>query len=492
LGALALLLAAAAAQYGWNAWAVTPLVDYDAGGHAGYMLSIRATGTLPHPLSGWSTFHPPLYYLAGAGVWSALEPLGARAVVAGLRGISALAMLATGVATFILVRRLPGSVQLAWVATALVLFVPSNQFAASMIGNEALGAGFAALALVSIGTLQKDPYHLGAALAAGLFVGLALATKYTGFFVAMATVVPFARSDLDRRMLRTLGLCVLAAGIVAGPVYARNAVLTGSPVPMTRDLDPMRRIEASFSQGERSVADYLTVSLACLERPSVYAIDGKPMVGKWNPALHRVWCAAYASWWWDVFAARLPHYFHSVDPQIVRAELANHRGRPPLLEHAIMFPIGPTLACLGLLPTALMGLGFVRALAEFLQKRGRSGDAPLVVMAVVGLAVFVSFTWHAPSPAAAKGSYLLPLAAPAGVFFARGAAVLGRRWRRLVLIFCSLLALLAAAVFCDGLVLPRHLESDPRNGWRAIGRELPGSYIVQAATLLSPPDRPMR
>jgi hypothetical protein len=492
LGPLALLLAAAAAQYGWNAWAVTPLVDYDAGGHAGYMLSILETGALPHPLSGWSTFHPPLYHLVGAGVWLALEPLGPRAVVAGLRGISALAMLTTGVATFVLVRRLGSRARAAWVATALVLFVPSNQFAASMIGNEALGAGFAALALVWIVELQRDPYHRGAALAAGLFVGLALATKYTGVFVAMAAVVPFARSDVDRRMLGTFALSVLTAGIVAAPVYARNAVLTGSPVPMTRHLDPMRRVEASFSQGERSVGDYLTVPLACLQRPSVYAIDGEPMVGKWNPALKRVWCAAYASWWWDAFAVRLPFYFHSVDPQIVREKLANHRGKPPLLEHAITFPIGRTLAWLGLLPTALLGLGFVRSLAEFLQSRGRSSDAPIVAMAVVGLSVFVSFTWRAPSTVAAKGSYLLPLAAPAGVFFARGASALGRRSRRMVLGFCGLVALLAAAIFCDGLVLPRRLDSDPRSGWRAIGSELPGSYIAQATTILSPTDRPAR
>lgn len=93
---------------------------------------------------------------------------------------------------------------------------------------------------------------------------------------------------------------------------------------------------------------------------------------------------------------------------------------------------------------------------------------------------------------AAKGSYLLPLAAPAGVFFARGVVALGRRSRRVVLVLCSLLALLAAAVFCDGLALPGHLEAQPRNGWRAIGKDLPGAYIVEAATALSPRDRPTR
>ena len=59
---LCLLLIAAAAQYTWNAFTVTPLAGYDAGGHAGYLLTIVEEGRLPHPLEGWATFHPPLYY----------------------------------------------------------------------------------------------------------------------------------------------------------------------------------------------------------------------------------------------------------------------------------------------------------------------------------------------------------------------------------------------------------------------------------------------
>ena len=63
--ALVVILLLAAAQYGWNAWTVAPLSGYDAGGHAGYVLTVVEDGRLPHPLEGWSTFHPPLYYLLG-------------------------------------------------------------------------------------------------------------------------------------------------------------------------------------------------------------------------------------------------------------------------------------------------------------------------------------------------------------------------------------------------------------------------------------------
>ena len=70
------LFAIAACQYAWNAYAVTPLTGYDAPAHAGYLLTLIEEGRLPHPMEGWATFHPPLYYVLGAGVWSLLEPLG--------------------------------------------------------------------------------------------------------------------------------------------------------------------------------------------------------------------------------------------------------------------------------------------------------------------------------------------------------------------------------------------------------------------------------
>ncbi|MGH0032559.1 MAG: hypothetical protein ACQGVC_22435, partial [Myxococcota bacterium] len=93
---------AIAAQYAWNAWTVTPLTGYDAPGHADYMFTLRAEGRLPHPYQGWSTFHPPVYYVLGAGVWSLLEPLGPRAVVAGIRGIGGVALFGMGAVAFLL------------------------------------------------------------------------------------------------------------------------------------------------------------------------------------------------------------------------------------------------------------------------------------------------------------------------------------------------------------------------------------------------------
>src|SRR5262245_19866784 len=96
--ALVLLLLAVGVQYGWNAWSLPPFVGYDAAGHAGYALAIARDGRLPAPLSGWSTFHPPAWYLAAAALWRAGEPLGPGALRVALRALGGAAWLAAGLA----------------------------------------------------------------------------------------------------------------------------------------------------------------------------------------------------------------------------------------------------------------------------------------------------------------------------------------------------------------------------------------------------------
>jgi hypothetical protein len=74
-------------------------------------------------------------------------------------------------------------------------------------------------------------------------------------------------------------------------------------------------------------------------------------------------------------------------------------------------------------------------------------------MSLVGLTSFVVFTWKTPTLAAAKGSYLLPLALPAAVFFVLGVQRV-RRWRPMLVSVSAVAALLAAVVFTTDLVFP--------------------------------------
>ena len=432
----ALLLALGAAQYLWNIVSLPPLVGYDSWGHAQYIATILDEGRLPHPLEGWSSFHPPFYYLLAGLLSRPTNPIWHPIAV---QGISAFAMLAAAWASFWLVFGSTRGLVLAGSAMALVLFAPYAQFAAIMIGNEALGAGLATLGLAALLRLQSDPRRLGIAALAGLLVGLALATKYTGLFVAVACVVPFWRRDLDRQGLRSLLLLGAVAAAVSGPVYVRNLQLSGSPIPMTRDLEPMRSAEADRVIRERRLIDYLWIDPVIFQRPSIRQLaEGQDAsVGlDLNPAMTNVWGLTYASIWYDAHAVRL------AIQDLKRGIWA-----------------GPLLLGLGLAPSLAMTLGFGLALRELRRRRGRSSDAPAVVMASVGLLTFVGFTISAPSTAAVKASYLLPLLGPAALFFARGIGALPLPVQRLALTSSALAVAVAVGVFTNGLLFAPHAEA---------------------------------
>jgi 4-amino-4-deoxy-L-arabinose transferase-like glycosyltransferase len=453
---LGLLLLAAGAQRAWNAYSVPPLLGYDAPGHAAYVLGIREDGRLPHPYDGWSTFHPPLYYLLGSAAWSLVEPWGPQGVTAALRGIGAVAGLAAALVAFTIVRRLGAGSAVALVATSLVLFVPCAQMSAAMVGNEAFAAGIAALALPPVLVLQEDPRNLRAALLAGLGAGLALASKVTGIYVLAACLVPFFRPDLDRRVVRTALALVAVAGLLAGPVYVRNLAVSGELVPMTRDRNPMRNAEASMILRPRQLADYFVFPAAAVVRPYVRGwelLEPAPwLFKKANEPLTSVWGLAYASLWNDAFGHRLPH------ASVTRA--------------------GPILGALGIVPTALALLGFLAATVDAVRTWGRSRDAPLVAMTLLGLAAFVSFTWQAPSIAAAKGSYLLPLAVPAAVFFARGATMTRGALGVTVLIVSVAASVAAAIAFTDRLVFASMpMTAEGVRTWARFAAELPRSHL---------------
>jgi len=459
--AIALLMLVAATQYAWNAVGVPALAGYDAGPHVGYMLAIVETGALPDPFSGTQTFHPPLYYLIGSRVWMLLEPVGPDAISAGLRAIGGIALLIAGVVTWVLVRA-RASWPVAWVATALVLFVPAAQMSAAMVGNEALAAGFAALALPSILALQRAPDRAGHAALAALFAGLAFATKFSGLFVVAACAVPYLRRDLDRGMLRALAVGVAVGAIVAGPTYVRNWRNTGSPFPFTRLEEPVKSLESGNILRPRRVSDYLWVDPACLLRPSIHHLQGEPPAARRrNPDMTNIWGLAYASIWYDAHGHRIPLAFHRDGVYA-----------------------GPLLTSLGVLPTAVMLFGFALALADAIRRRGRSDDAPLVALWVVGLAFFAAFTWWAQSVAAVKGSYLLPLAVPGAVFFARGAMRIGARARPWILAVCAAAAVAASVVFTHDLVYPAAPAERMAHRYRVLGEFLPNSYIREAADRL--------
>jgi hypothetical protein len=147
------------------------------------------------------------------------------------------------------------------------------------------------------------------------------------------------------------------------------------------------------------------------------------------------------------------------------------------------------LTGLGVLPTGLVLLGLALCVRDMLRRGLRTPDAPLVVMAGVALVTFVAFTARAPALVAAKGSYLLPLLVPAGLFFARGVGALRGRVRHAALAMSAAAALAAALVFTSGLVFDPKSPAVPRRSWSVIAKQLPGQHIDEAVELLLGPSR---
>jgi hypothetical protein len=130
-----------------------------------------------------------------------------------------------------------------------------------------------------------------------------------------------------------------------------------------------------------------------------------------------------------------------------------------------------------------MLLGLALCARDSVRSGLRAPDAPLVVMTAMGLAVFVAFTARAPSLVAAKGSYLLPLLVPAGLFFARGVQAVRGRVRQTALVLSAAAALACAIVFTAGLVFPP-ADADPvRRTWETVARQLPDSHIGDAVAI---------
>ena len=461
--ALLPLLLLVAAQGLWNAAAQRAFWGYDEGGHAGYALAIREQG-LPDPLSGWSTFHPPVAHALAAAAWSLAEPLGPRASLVALRLPSLIGVLALVLAVFGIARRLGASDGLALCAAALTAELPVAQLSASMIGNEGFGAGASALALWALVRLQKDPRRLRLAVAAGVCAGLAAATKYTGLWSAAACALPFLRRGLEPRALRAGVACAACVLAVAAPAYLRNLASTGSLLPMTREREPMRSGEALFLAGPRRAADYLTIPWSCGQYPYVAVVaEGGAWAGL-NPAMQSVPCLAYAGFWFDPFGLRA----NRTDPYV---------------------GVGWGMALLyaGLVPSLLVALGLAHMALQTWRTRGRALEAPLVFLCALGGASFVAFTALAPSLAAAKSSYLLPLLAPGGAAFARGCALLPVPVRRVAVALSLAAAALAGFVFTTGTVFAPASTEISLAYWTRVGAALPGSWIAEAAQRLLAP-----
>ena len=148
---------------------------------------MRSDGRIPLATEKFSTYHPPLFYLATAALEELAVCLGrARPDVVALKLVSFLAGLGNVWLAAAFARRLLPKDRVAWVhATLFAAVLPVNLYTAAYYSNEGLHAFLAGAALL-VGIeilLAKEVSPLRTGLAS-LLLGLALLTKFTALLVA--------------------------------------------------------------------------------------------------------------------------------------------------------------------------------------------------------------------------------------------------------------------------------------------------------------------
>ncbi len=272
LGASALAIAALV----WHNRALDPALGFDADDQLAYVRFIVEQGRLPLATDGWSMYHPPLYYLAGAALYALFDQS-----VAALRALNGLALLVQCAA-------LLGSLRLLFpeqpskVAAGFVLgvFVPMQLYLAQYVTNEVWTAAFSSAAIyLCLRIVTRDERSLGAHLALGALLGAALLTKVSALLVAAAVFAAlaahlFARGERSPRVwLAKLGAVSVALLAVAGWSYARVAWHLGSP--LVGNWDPVTGFLWWQDPGYRTAWDYLRFGES-LREPVFSAWNGCP------------------------------------------------------------------------------------------------------------------------------------------------------------------------------------------------------------------------
>ena len=445
----AVLLVAAVAERLHNAWVAPVLSGYDAFGHFTYIWFVAKTGQLPMATHGWSFFHAPLYYAWMAAVWDALASLDPfTRLRIGKVVIAALGCIQAPIAWVVVGRAFPGNPAVRAMAAVFVLAVPVQLYSTGFMGNEGLHAVFGSFSLLALLQLLERP-DARRAVVLGVGLGLAMLAKFSALAIVAGSLAAIVLDAVTNRRrahgakslsesLRLVAITAATALVLCGPWILRNVAAYGTPFELSRKTFPVAYVENNQPQAARGWADYLTFDPVIFRRP-VWPRDSTPSS---DPAPHgferavreSVFTGMYANTWFDGFGGW-------VLPPVVESEASRRAGQ--------------ALLTLGLVPTLVMIVGFLRAVGRI--RRGERDDATIAFACVTAamIALLVQGTMEVPIAAAVKATYFTPIAVCFAYWFAHGFVWLEENVRALshlvALAFVALFSL-ALVVFWQGLV----------------------------------------
>lgn len=374
------------------------LVGFDAPAHLLYIDFLREQLSLPAADYGFSTYHPPAFYLIAASVSATLEWISGKGIepvanrlVPFLSGMASLWFTA-GVA-----RRLwPGQSLRPCLAIGAAGLLPMNLYMSAYVSNEpfqaAVVSGCLFLAASILMSERVSPIRW---IGLALLLGVAILTKFTSLLIA--PVIAFFVSlrlwwvDGQGPGRSFLSLCALLFAITAigGWFYVRNIVLFGDPFVWNLNVPG---------------------ALSWWLRPGFHTSDwyahfGEALVYPYFSGYASFWDGLYSTLWGDGLAggmARLEtrHGFWNDDFQ------------------TLVYP-------LALPATAILVLGYVRLFAQSFTEENPGRRLFLaLITTLLGLLAFslLFISLELPFYAQAKAFYILPGLLPLALVLADGLA----------------------------------------------------------------------
>lgn len=438
------MFAVAAAVRINNAFLYPGIRGYDGFAHFVYVWFLSETGRVPLATTGWSFFHPPLYYALMAAMWKGLAGVDALVRLNIATVVMSLLTLTHAAVSYAIVRRcFPEDRVVRLLAPGLMLFLPVHIYSAPFLGNEGLNAVLCSLSLWAVlRTLERNSFFWAVTL--GVCLGLAMLTKFSSLAVVAGALGALGARCLVRGNWKRDGTLLAVAAstmlVVCGWYYVRNIQVYGTPFKLSRDEFMVQHVERIQTKGARGIGEYLLFDPVILYRP-MWPRE-LPLAGELPPDIERstlreaVWTGMYANTWFDGFGGWIL-------PFVTDSELARR--------------LGQILLTLGMVPTLLI----ITGLATAIVRTGREGwdDARVAMLLTFStmIVIFVQGTRTAPLHAAIKATYFMPITLIFSYWLALGLSAFRSwrpNWRPAVVTVCCIQAVIGTVTFWHGLLFP--------------------------------------
>jgi hypothetical protein len=380
------------------------MMGFDIPAHLAYFDHLLEFRTLPNPVEGWASYHPPLFYLLTSAVVLATDV--ARDSAAG-QVVYRLVSFASGLTivwcTHFFARRYfrkdPIKTSL---ATAFAGLLPMNLYVSAYVSNESLLAAwlslamfFACTALMSARTTLLHFFAIGAALGLGIttkFSGLALVPVIAAIVAAKIWMLEGDdRRAAARRSIAAFAAVIATTALVGGWFYLRNYVEYGEWVIWNVNLP-----------GATTWWEY-----PGFHTSSYYLSFGESFRHPFFAGFHSFWDGLYSTLWGDGLLAGM-----------VQATT-----RHPYWNYEYMVMGYWTAIPLSLSVVVGIGALFVRAFRdEDMQVRITASFVVLIILVLL-FSVFI-VTFRVPYYAQAKAFYILGATIPLSIAAATGLSLI--------------------------------------------------------------------